>query len=77
MEHDKMTVTTENGTCFNFFKENDTLKLIIFDNIHFQENEIREDSIHAVIGEPLTFTYYYGYGSSEEFTSKTPVKKIE
>ncbi len=76
MEHDKMTVTMEDGCQVTFFKVNGNLKCVIFNGSSFNENEVREGSIHAVVGEPLTFTYCYGYGSSEELTSGTPVKEI-
>lgn len=77
MEHDKMIVTMEDGLRIVFFKENDNLKFVMCNGGCFNENEVREGSIHAVIGEPLTFTYYYGYGSSEEAKTGTPVKEIE
>lgn len=76
MEHDKMTVTMEDGCQVTFFKENGNLKCIIFNGSSFNENDVREGSIHAVVGEPLTFTDYYGYRSSEKLESGTPVKEI-
>lgn len=77
MEHDKMTVTMEDGLKIVFFKEDDCVKLIMLNGGCIHENEVREDTIHAVVGEILTFTYYHGYGSSSEVKTGTPVKEIE
>lgn len=76
MEHDKMIVTMEDGCQVTFLKENDNLRCIVFNGACFNENEVRKGSVHAVVGEPLTFTYYYGYGSSEDLKTGTPVKEI-
>ena len=72
-----MTVTMEDGLTITFIKEKKTVKFVMFNGGCFNENEVDEDSIHAVVGEPLSFTYYYGYGSSEEKSSATPVKEIK
>lgn len=80
MDYDTMTVTMEDGLKMVFFKENDedhTLKFVMFNGSCFHENEVREGSIHAVVGEPLSFTYYCGYGSSENVKTETLVKEIE
>ena len=69
-------VTTEDGCMVVFFKEDGNLKCNFFTDTGIYENEVRDGSIHAVVGEPLTFTYYYGDGSSAEKKTKTPVKKI-
>ena len=84
MDYDSMTVTMEAGWKFVFFYEDDeeddedsTLKFVMCNGSCFHENEVREGSIHAVVGEPLSFTYYYGYGSSDDIKTETLVKEIE
>lgn len=80
MEHDEMIVTMEDGLRIVFFKDDEddnTLKFLMCNGGCFHENEVREGSIHAVVGEPLSFTYYYGYGSSENVKTETLVKEIE
>lgn len=72
-----MTVTMEDGLVINFIKENDEVSFIMINESSIQQNEVNEGSIHAVVGEPLSFTYYYGYGSSQKAETGTPVKEIE
>ena len=82
MDYASMTVTMEDGLKFVFFYEEDeeddedgTLKFVMCNGGCSHENEVREGSIHAVVGEPLSF-YYYGYGVVKTET-KTLVKEIE
>ena len=84
MDHERMTVTMEDGVKIVFFYEDNeeddedsTLKFIICCSGCINENEVKEGSIHAVVGDSLSFTYYYGYGSSEDFKTETLVKEIE
>lgn len=80
MDHDNMIVTMEDELKIVFFKddeEDNTLKFVMCNGGSFHENEVEEGSIHAVVGEPLSFTYYYGYGSSEDLKLETLVKEIE
>ena len=76
MKKGKMTVTMEDGLTITFIKKSKTVKFIMLNGGCINENEVDENSIHAIVGEPLTCTYYYGYGSSDEITTATPVKQI-
>lgn len=76
MEHDKMTVITEDGLRFGFYREGGKLKFVMFDGKCEYNKEVKEGSINAVLGKPLTFTYYYGYDSSEDASTEAPVIEI-
>ena len=76
MKGRKMTVTMEDGLAITFLKENKTVKFVMFNGGCFYENDVDDSSIHAVVGEPLSFAYYYGYGSRDVITTETPVKEI-
>ena len=84
MDYESMIVTMEDGLKIVFFYEDDeeddednTLKFIMCNDGCIYENEVQEGSIHAVVGEPLSFTYYHGYGSRKELKTETLVKEIE
>ena len=70
MKKRKMTVTLEDGLVITFIKENKTVKFIMLNGGCIHENEVDEDSIQAKVGKPLSFTYYYGYGSRDELNSE-------
>ena len=76
MKHRRMTVTMEDGLQIDFFKEGKQVKFVMFNGGCINENDVDEDSIHAVVGEPLSFDYYYGYGSRDHVKTDTPVKEI-
>lgn len=76
MEQRGMMVIMEDGFRIYFSKENDKVIVSYIKGNEFYTNEVSEDSIHAIEGEPLTFLYYYGSGNSQKAKTKAPVKEI-
>jgi len=72
-----MIVTMEDGLSISFYYDNGEAWFTFCNSAGIHSNEVDESSIQAVIGEPLSLSYYYGYGSSEKIKTETKIKSIE
>lgn len=72
-----MTVTMEDGVVVSFFYSDGEAWFTLCNGAGFHSNEVDESSIQAVVGEPLSLSYYYGYGSREDIKTETRIKSIE
>ncbi len=70
-------VTMEDGLEIIFSRRKNEVRMLLCNGGMINDNVVDESTIHAVIGEPLTFDYYYGYGSRDTIKTGTPVSKIE
>jgi len=60
-----------------FFYSDGETWFTLFNGVGFHSNEVDESSIQAVVGESLSLSYYYGYGSREEIKPETKIRSIE
>lgn len=73
----RMTVTMDDGLKIVFTKTRGKWIFAMFDGTCYYQNEVRKSSIHAVVGQPLSMTYFYGCGWTDSIKTETMVKKIE
>ena len=75
----KMKVTMEDGFIIVFFYD----FIDIWDDegdktwCSINSNRVDASTVRVVIGEPLSFDYYYGYGSRDTVKTETNVQNVE
>lgn len=75
MEPRGMTVIMEDGFRMYFIKEDGQIKCFYLRCNTYHENNVSEESIHIVKGDPLSFLYYEG-SKEETFKTEAPVKEF-
>lgn len=81
----KMKVTMEDGFIIVFFydfidiwdDEGDKTWWFSYCSGSFNFNRVDASTVRVVIGEPLSFDYYYGYGSRDTVKTETNVQNVE